>query len=74
MSISILLRGHLFRESSLHNLYNFCVHHFGKEKISYLNYIADPESNKDKCIIRGNPRPRYGIGNPLYNYSRYINR
>lgn len=61
-------------KSSLHNLYNFCVCHFGKEKISYLNYIADPEPNKDKCIIRGNPRPRYGIGNPLYNYSRYINR
>lgn len=54
---------------SLHNFYNFCVRHFGIEKISYLNYIENPNPNKDKCIIRGNPKN--GIGNPLYNYTRY---
>lgn len=64
---------------SLHNFYNYCIEHFGKEKISYLNYIKDPTPNNDRCEIRGNPRGRFKphssykneLGNPLYNYSRY---
>lgn len=65
---------------SLHNLYNYCIEHFGINKISYLNYIEDPTPNNDRCEIRGNPRGRYKphsrkneIGNPLYNYTRYEN-
>lgn len=54
---------------SLHNFYNYCIEHFGKEKISYLNYIKDPTPNNDRCEIRGNPRIE--LGNPLYNYTRY---
>ena len=64
---------------SLHNFYNYCIEHFGKEKISYLNYIEDPTPNNDRCEIRGNPRGRFKphssykneLGNPLYNYTRY---
>ena len=55
---------------TLHNLYNFCKIHFGKENISYMNYIEDPIRNKDICDIRGNPMVR--LGNPLYNYTRYV--
>ena len=54
---------------TLHNFYNYCIKHFGKEKITYLNYIEDPTPNKDRCKIRGNPRIE--LGNPLYNYTRY---
>ena len=56
--------------SSLHNFYNYCIEHFGKETISYLNYIKDPTPNNDRCKIRGNPRVE--LGNPLYNYTRYV--
>ena len=54
---------------SLHNFYNYCIEHFGKEKISYLNYIKDPTPNNDICKIRGNPGVK--LGNPLYKYTRY---
>ena len=57
-------------KGSLHNFYNYCIKHFGKEKISYLNYIKDPTPNDDRCKIRGNPN--IDLGNPLYNYTRYI--
>ena len=64
---------------TLHNFYNYCIEHFGKEKISYLNYMEDPTPNNDRCEIRGNPRGRFKphslykneLGNPLYNYTRY---
>uniref|UniRef100_A0A6C0LJX3 Uncharacterized protein n=1 Tax=viral metagenome TaxID=1070528 RepID=A0A6C0LJX3_9ZZZZ len=64
---------------TLHNFYNYCVEHFGKENVSYLNYIEDPTPNEDRCEIRGNPRGRFKpdvsykneLGNPLYNYTRY---
>lgn len=55
---------------SLHNLYNFCILHFGKKMISYLNFIEDPEPASDICKIRGNPAVQ--LGNPLYNYSRHM--
>ncbi len=57
-------------KGTLHNLYNFCVEKFGKDKISYLNYIQDPDPNSDICKIRGNPGRL--LGNPLYNYTRYM--
>jgi hypothetical protein len=57
-------------KGSLHNLYNFCVDKFGRGKISYLNYIQDPEPSNDICKIRGNPGVQ--LGNPLYNYTRYM--
>ena len=64
---------------SLHNFYNYVILYFGKEKISYLNYIKDPTPNNDRCEIRGNPRGRFKphssykneLGNPLFNYTRY---
>lgn len=55
---------------SLHNFYNYCIEHFGKEKISYLNYIKDPTPDNDRCKIRGNPN--VDLGNSLYNYTRYM--
>jgi hypothetical protein len=55
---------------TLHNLYNFCIVHFGKESISYLNHIEDPSPSTDICKIRGNPTVQ--LGNPLYNFSRYM--
>jgi GTP:adenosylcobinamide-phosphate guanylyltransferase len=66
-------------EGSLHNFYNYVILYFGKEKISYLNYIKDPTPNNDRCEIRGNPRGRFKphssykneLGNPLFNYTRY---
>ena len=66
-------------KGSLHNFYNYVILYFGKEKISYLNYIKDPNPNNDRCEIRGNPRGRFKpsssykneLGNPLYNYTRY---
>ena len=64
---------------TLHNFYNYCIEHFGKEKMSYLNYMEDPAPHNDRCEIRGNPRGRFEqgclykneLGNPLYNYTRY---
>ena len=64
---------------TLHNFYNYCIEHFGKEKMSYLNYMEDPAPHNDRCEIRGNPRGRFKphslykneLGNPLYNYTRY---
>lgn len=64
---------------TLHNFYNYCVKYFGKENISYLNYITNPTPNNDRCEIRGNPRGRFKphysykneLGNPLYNYTRF---
>jgi hypothetical protein len=56
--------------TTLHNLFNFCVVHFGKDKISYLNHIEDPSPTTDRCKIRGNPEVE--MGNPLYTYSRCI--
>ena len=66
-------------KGTLHNFYNYVILYFGKEKISYLNYIKDPTPNNDRCEIRGNPRGRFKphssykneLGNPLYNYTRY---
>tara|TARA_Y100000389_G_scaffold64649_1_gene60710 strand:+ start:2469 stop:3410 length:942 start_codon:yes stop_codon:yes gene_type:complete len=74
--------------NSLHNLYNVCLKNFGEEKLSYLNYIEDPEPKNNLCIIRGNPQGRFfpfryvekkriqfntkDKGNPLYNYTRYM--
>ena len=55
---------------SLHNFYNYCIEHFGKETISYLNYIKDPNPTHDHSGIRGNPINE--LGNPLYNYTRYV--
>ena len=65
--------------NTLHNLYNYGIEHFGKENISYLNYMKDPTPNNDRCEIRGNPRGKFKphvsykneLGNPLYNYTRY---
>jgi hypothetical protein len=64
---------------TLHNFYNYVILYFGKEQISYLNYIKDPNPNNNRCEIRGNPRGRFKphssykneLGNPLYNYTRY---
>jgi hypothetical protein len=55
---------------TLHNLYNFCVEHFGEDNISYLNYIENPNPGEKRCKIRCNPL--VDMGNPLCNYSRYM--
>lgn len=57
-------------KGTLHNLYNFCLIHFGKEKLSYLNYIPNPNPNVKYCPIRGNPSKNKG--NPLYTYLRFM--
>lgn len=68
--------------NTLHNFYNYCIEHFGKEKISYLNYIEDPAPNNDICEIRGWNGGSGGrflpdsaleneLGNPLYTYTRH---
>ena len=55
---------------TLHNLYNFCIKHFEKTDISYLNYIENPNPENVRCKIRGNPS--VDNGNPLYNYTRFM--
>ncbi len=44
--------------------------HFKLEQISYLNYIEDPHPDSKECRIRGNPSKE--LGNPLYNYTRFM--
>ena len=54
---------------TLHNLYNFCITHFKKHEISFLNELVDPDPTENRCKIRGNPG--IDLGNPLYTYTRY---
>lgn len=51
---------------SLHYMYNICIQRYGKNQISYLNYIENPNPGDDICQIRGNPDVM--LGNPLYKY------
>lgn len=64
----------VFLGNSLHDLFDFYVNHFDVEKISYLNYFTNPQSDSDECFITGNPKPKPPrfLGNELYNYTRYM--
>jgi hypothetical protein len=57
-------------KNTLYDMYNFCVRHFGKSNISYLNYIKNPNPNNKICLIRDNSNIKWG--NPLYDNIKYM--
>jgi hypothetical protein len=48
----------------------FCIECFQENEIGYLNYIENPNPGEIKCLIRGNPH--VFLGNPLFNYTRFM--
>ena len=64
------LRGNIICIGTLHNLYNFCNENFEYRELGYLNYIENPNPLDNECLIRGNPI--HDLGNPLFNYIRFM--